>query len=103
TTILVALIAGVFSLETLSEMTSIGTLFGFIVVALAVMVLRITRPNLKRNFKCPLVFVTSPLAILSCGYLTYELLTRNWQYFAIWVAIGILIYFGYGYKKSAIK
>lgn len=103
TTFLVAIIAGFFSLETLSEMTSIGTLFGFIVVAVAVMVLRITRPNLKRNFKCPLVFITSPLAILSCGYLTYELLTRNWQYFAIWVAIGIVIYFGYGYKKSAIK
>ena len=103
TTVAVALIAGVFSLETLSEMTSIGTLFGFIVVALAVMILRVKQPNLKRSFKCPMVFVVGPLAVLSCGYLTFELLTRNWHYFAVWTAFGILIYFIYGYRKSTIK
>ncbi|MBM3590643.1 MAG: amino acid permease [Alphaproteobacteria bacterium] len=102
TTIGVALLAGVFSLETLSEMTSIGTLFGFIVVAMAVMILRVKQPDLKRSFKCPLVFAIAPLAILSCGYLTFELLTRNWFYFLIWTLCGILIYFLYGYRKSAI-
>ena len=102
TTLGVALLAGVFSLETLSEMTSIGTLFGFIVVAMAVMILRIKQPNLKRSFKCPLVFVVAPLAILSCGYLTFELLTRNWHYFVVWTLCGILIYFLYGYRKSTI-
>jgi len=103
TTVAVALIAGVFSLETLSEMTSISTLFGFIVVALAVMILRIKQPNLKRSFKCPLVFVIGPLAVLSCGYLTFELLTRNWHYFLIWTALGVFIYTIYGYRKSTIK
>jgi APA family basic amino acid/polyamine antiporter len=103
TTLGVALIAGVFSLETLSEMTSIGTLFGFIVVALAVMILRVKQPNLKRSFRCPWVFVVGPLAVLSCGYLTFELLTRNWHYFAIWTTLGIIIYFVYGYRKSTIK
>jgi APA family basic amino acid/polyamine antiporter len=103
TTLGVALIAGVFSLEVLSEMTSIGTLFGFIVVAFAVMVLRIKRPQLKRSFKCPAVFVVAPLAIISCGYLTYELLIRNWLYFLVWSLIGIAIYFLYGYKKSLAK
>lgn len=103
TSLLVGVIAGVFSLETLSEMTSIGTLFGFIVVAIAVMILRIKQPNLKRNFRCPAVFVTAPLAVLSCGYLTFELLTRNWHYFAIWMVLGVLIYVLYGYRKSTIK
>jgi len=103
TTLGVALIAGVFSLEVLSEMTSIGTLFGFIVVAFAVMVLRIKRPQLKRSFKCPAVFVVAPLAIISCGYLTYELLIRNWLYFLVWSLIGIAIYFLYGYRKSLAK
>jgi len=102
TTLGVALVSGIFSLETLSEMTSIGTLFGFIVVAFAVMVLRIKQPQLKRSFKCPAVFVMAPLAILSCGYLTFELLTRNWHYFLVWILFGIIIYFAYGYKKSVI-
>lgn len=102
TTLAVALVSGIFSLETLSEMTSIGTLFGFIVVAFAVMILRIKQPQLKRSFKCPAVFVMAPLAILSCGYLTFELLTRNWHYFLVWILFGIIIYFAYGYKKSAI-
>jgi APA family basic amino acid/polyamine antiporter len=97
------LISGIFSLETLSEMTSIGTLFGFIVVAFAVMILRIKRPDLKRSFRCPAVFLIAPLAILCCSYLTYELLTRNWHYFLIWILFGIVIYFIYGYRNSRIN
>lgn len=103
TALLVAIVSGSFSLETLSEMTSIGTLFGFIVVALAVMILRIKQPNLTRNFKCPFVFITAPLAILSCGYLLYELMLRNWKYFIIWIIFGVLIYIFYGYHKSTAK
>ncbi len=100
TTFLVAIISSLLPLETLSNMTSLGTLFGFIIVAIAVIILRIKQPNLKRSFKCPAVFFTSSCAILSCGYLVYKLLTNNWHYFIAWTLIGIIFYFSYGFKNS---
>lgn len=101
TTIMVSLISALLPLETLSNMTSLGTLFGFIVVAIAVMILRVKHPNLARSFKCPMVYLVSSLAIMCCGYLVYKLLIVNWHYFSIWMLLGIIIYFSYSFKNNS--
>ncbi len=103
TTFCVAAITGFLPLQILSQMTSLGTLFAFIVVAIGVLVLRITEPNLRRSFKCPAVYITAPLAVLSCGYLAYTLLLETGFWFLAWSALGLVVYFGYGYRKSPLK
>ncbi len=98
----VSIISGLFPLKTLSHITSLGTLFSFIVVAIGVLVLRVKEPNRPRTFKCPAVFATAPLAILGCGYLVYTLLIENGIYFAVWTVLGLAVYFGYGYRRSSL-
>lgn len=99
-TLFVALISSCFPLEFLSHMVSLGTLFAFIIVSIGVILLRIYEPTIKRSFKCPAVFITAPIAILSCSYLVFELLKKNLLYFGIWSGIGLLVYLAYGFKKS---
>ena len=99
----VALVSGFFPLKTLSHITSLGTLFSFMVVAFGVLVLRIKDPKRPRTFRCPAVYVTVPLAIAGCGYLVYTLLIENGWYFAIWTSLGLAVYFGYGYSRSALN
>lgn len=103
TVIFISLVTGFLPLETLSNLTSIGTLFAFIVVAIGALVLRITQPELKRSFKCPAIYVVAPLAVLSCGYLVYTLLIKNGAWFLLWLALGLVIYFGYGYRHSPLN
>lgn len=98
----VAIITGFLPLKILSQLTSLGTLFSFIVVAIGVMILRFTEPNIERPFRCPLVFLVAPLALLSCGYLTYTLLRETGIWFALWSALGLVVYFSYGYRKSPL-
>lgn len=102
TSAVVAVIAGFFPLKTLSHMTSLGTLFSFVIVAIGVIVLRFTQPDLPRSFKCPAVYITAPLAVLSCGYLIYNLLLENGIYFLAWSILGLIVYFAYGYRKSPL-
>ncbi len=99
----VAIISGLLPLQILSQMTSLGTLFAFIVVAIGVLVLRITEPNIERSFRCPAVYVTVPLAVLSCGYLVYTLLLETGIWFLLWTALGLVVYFGYSYHKSPLN
>lgn len=99
----VAVVSGLFPLKTLSHITSLGTLFSFIVVAFGVLILRVKEPNRPRSFRCPAVFATAPLAIIGCGYLVYNLLLENGVYFAVWTVLGLAVYFGYGYKRSALN
>ncbi len=84
-------------------MASAGTLFGFVVVSFSVMILRKTRPDLKRSFTCPAVYLIAPLAILTCSYLIYTLLLETKGAFLIWIAIGIVVYFSYSYHNSALN
>jgi basic amino acid/polyamine antiporter, APA family len=100
---MVAFFAGVIPLGKLAELTNIGTLFAFIVVSLGVLVLRKTQPNLKRAFKVPFVPVIPILAILFCGYLSLQLPPTTWTTFAIWIAIGLIVYFLYGRRNSKLN
>ncbi len=98
----VALTSGLTPIHTLGNMTSLGTLFAFVVVAVGVMVLRKTKPDLKRPFHCPAVYIIAPMAILTCGYLIYNLLSTTGKPFMIWTAIGLVVYFGYSYRNSPL-
>jgi APA family basic amino acid/polyamine antiporter len=100
---LVALFAGLIPLNKLAELTNIGTLFAFSAVSLGILVLRKTRPDLKRGFKTPWVPVIPVLAIVFCGYLMLQLSSFTWKGFLVWLVIGLVIYFTYGYKNSHLN
>ncbi|WP_066300175.1 amino acid permease [Bacillus sp. FJAT-29937] len=103
TGILVAALAGLVPLDKLAELTSIGTLFAFTAVSLGVAVLRKTRPDLKRGFKTPWVPVIPALAVIFCVYLMLQLSAFTWKGFAVWLILGLIIYFTYGYRKSHLN
>lgn len=99
----VALIAGFTPIGIIAEMTNIGTLFAFVVAAIGVFVLRYSRPDIERPFKCPAVQVVAPLAVISCGYLMYNLPMDTWMRFFIWSGIGFVVYFAYGMRNSTLN
>jgi APA family basic amino acid/polyamine antiporter len=96
----IAAVAGIFKLDEIAEMANAGTLLAFISVALCMMVLRRTAPNAPRLFRCPAPFVVGTLAILGCTYLIFSLANHTLIRFAVWNAIGLLIYFAYGRLRS---
>lgn len=100
--ILVAIIAGFTPVDILAELVNIGTLFAFLATAVGVLVLRKTSPDIPRPFRCPGVYIVAPAAILCCTYLIYSLPVETWIRYAVWLAIGMIIYFGYGYRHSTI-
>lgn len=100
--IFVSIIAGIFPIGMIAEMANIGTLSAFLIASIGVMVLRKTEPDLKRNFKCPAVWIIAPLAVLSCGYLMANLPTATWHRFGFWILLGLAVYFGYSRAHSVI-
>ncbi|PHX97127.1 MAG: amino acid permease [Gemmatimonadetes bacterium] len=84
------------------EMTSIGTLFAFMLVCAGVWILRVRRPDLPRSFKVPMVPVVAILGIVVCGAMIYGLGWTNWLRLGVWLAIGVVIYFVYGKKHSKL-
>ena len=100
--IFVSIIAGIFPIGMIAEMANIGTLSAFLIASIGVMVLRKTEPDLKRNFKCPAVWIIAPLAVLSCGYLMANLPTATWHRFGFWILFGLCVYFGYSRAHSVI-
>jgi APA family basic amino acid/polyamine antiporter len=99
-TVGVALLAGFVPLSSLANLVSIGTLFAFVVVSVAVPVLRRTRPQLKRPFRVPLSPVLPALSALACLYLMTNLSVETWLRFLAWLAIGLAVYLGYGRRNS---
>jgi APA family basic amino acid/polyamine antiporter len=100
---LAAIIGGLFPIGILGELVSIGTLIAFIVVCLGVLILRYTRPDLDRPFRVPAIWVTSLLGVAFCGVMAGFLPRDTWLRLLIWTAIGVAIYFFYGYRKSALN
>ncbi|GJF14665.1 amino acid permease [Mycolicibacterium cyprinidarum] len=98
----VAVTASVFPIDRLEEMVNIGTLFAFVLVSAGVMVLRRTRPDLKRGFRTPWVPVLPILAILTCMWLMLNLTGLTWIRFGIWMAVGVAVYFLYGRRHSLV-
>ena len=102
TCVLVALAAAFTNIQAAGEMTSIGTLFAFVVVCAAVLVLRAKRPDAKRPFRVPLGPLFPTLGILSCAYLMLSLPVITWVRFLVWLDIGMIIYWLYGRRKSVL-
>jgi amino acid transporter len=102
TCIVVALVAGFTRIEVVGEMTSIGTLFAFVVVCAAVMVLRVKRPDVKRPFTAPGGQATPILGVISCAYLMLSLAVLTWVRFLVWLDIGMLIYWFYSRTHSPL-
>ena len=100
TGVVVALLAGFIPLSTLADLVNIGTLFAFVLVSIGVWLLRRTRPELERSFRVPLVPVIPILSALASLYLMLNLPGETWLRFAIWMVIGVLVYFAYGRRNS---
>lgn len=83
-------------------MTSIGTLFAFMLVCAGVWILRVRRPDLPRAFKVPMVPVVAILGIVVCGAMIYGLGWTNWLRLGVWLVIGVVIYSVYGKKYSKL-
>jgi APA family basic amino acid/polyamine antiporter len=89
--------------DIVGEMTSIGTLFAFILVCIGVWILRRRRPDLQRAFKVPAVPFVSTAGVIVCGAMIYGLGWTNWMRLLVWLAIGLLLYFSYGRKHSKVQ
>ena len=95
--------AGLFPLDILGELISIGILIAFSAVCAGVLVLRYTQPGMPRPFRVPLAKVTAPAGVLVCFAMAYALPHDTWVRLIGWTAIGFAIYFGYGYHHSRLR
>jgi len=102
TGVVVAIVAGFTPIQILGEMTSIGTLFAFVVVCAAVLMLRAKRPDARRPFRVPGGPVLPVLGVLSCLYLMVNLTVMTWVRFLVWLDIGMIIYWFYGRTHSPL-
>lgn len=102
TCVIVAIVAGLTQIQVVGEMTSIGTLFAFMVVCAAVLILRYKRPEAHRPFKVPFGPVFPILGIVSCFWLMLSLPVITWIRFLVWLDIGIAIYWSYGRRNSPL-
>ncbi|NUK59396.1 amino acid permease [Streptomyces lunaelactis] len=100
--VVIAIIAGFTSINELATLVNIGTLFAFVVVAIGVMVLRRTRPDLHRAFRTPWVPVVPILSIAASVWLMLNLPGETWARFAAWMIVGIIVYFLYGRSHSRL-
>ena len=105
--LVILLIVGLFAAfvpgDIVGDMTSIGTLFAFILVCFSVIVLRKREPDMKREFKTPFVPVVPILGILVCLAMIYGLGWTNWLRLVLWLGLGLVIYFVYGKRNSNLN
>ena len=99
----VAIAAGLTPIGTLGNLVSIGTLMAFVIVSLGIIVLRRTRPDLPRPFRMPLVPVLPVLSALVSFLLMLSLPWSTWERLILWMAIGVGVYFAYGFRHSRLN
>jgi basic amino acid/polyamine antiporter, APA family len=98
----IIIVAGFLPIRMLEEMVSIGTLLAFVMVCLSVLMLRITRPDAPRPFRCPAVYIVAPAGALVSFAMMAFLPLDTWRRLVIWLALGFVIYFFYGIRHSRL-
>ncbi len=101
--LLAAIVGSVTPIDDIGKMVNIGTLLAFVIVCIAVMVLRNTNPDQPRPFRTPLVPFVPVMGILFNGYMMYKLGWVNWARLIIWLVIGLVVYFYYGRHHSRVS
>jgi len=99
----VATLAGTIDIGVAAELTNIGTLFAFVLVAIGIWVLRIKQPDSPRKFRTPAFKVVCSLCVLICLGLMIALPYVTWIRFVLWMVLGIVVYFLFGYRHSRLK
>jgi APA family basic amino acid/polyamine antiporter len=106
-TVIVSLFCGLLAaavpLGSLADATSIGTLFAFALVNIAVVVLRRTRPTMRRTFRVPFSPVFPVIGLLLCLWMMGSLDAATWTVFGVWMAVGLAVYFCYGMRRSRLE
>jgi APA family basic amino acid/polyamine antiporter len=101
--LLAAIVGSLTPIDDIGKMVNIGTLLAFVIVCIAIMVLRNTNPDQPRPFRTPWVPLVPVLGIISNGYMMYKLGWVNWARLIIWLVIGMVVYFSYGIKHSRVQ
>jgi basic amino acid/polyamine antiporter, APA family len=99
----IAILAAFVPLKEIAELVNIGTLFAFLIVNVAVIWLRRSKPEMERGFRVPLVPVVPIIGALLCAYLMTKLPGTTWARFGIWLVLGMVIYALYGYRNSRLR
>lgn len=101
--VVVAVISGLFPIDLIAELVSIGTLLAFAMVCISIIVLRIQKPEMHRPFKTPLVYFVASAGAVGCLYLMTSLPASTWERLGIWTFVGMAIYYFYGRKHSRLN
>jgi basic amino acid/polyamine antiporter, APA family len=101
--VLISILAALVPLSEIVKLVNIGTLFAFVLVNIGVIILRRTRPDMPRPYRVPWSPVLPILGILFAVYLMTDLPWDTWVRFVVWLVIGIIIYFAYGYRNSRVR
>jgi basic amino acid/polyamine antiporter, APA family len=99
---IIAVVAAITPIQMLEEMVNIGTLFAFVIVCAAVMLLRLKRPEANRPFRCPNIWIVGPLGIVVNLIMMLFLPPETWLRLVVWLVIGLCIYFSYGMRRSSV-
>ena len=96
-------LAGLLPIGVLGDLVALGTLLAFAAVCIGVLILRRTKPDLPRAFRVPMAPVVCVLGTAICLWLFVRVFEDNWRWMTAWIIAGFLIYFGYGYRNSALR
>jgi APA family basic amino acid/polyamine antiporter len=103
TGVIVALASAIGDAAETYDLTNIGTLFAFVLVCGGVLMLRYKDPGRHRPFKVPFVWIIAPAGMAACVFVMYGLPQQAWERFGIWLVIGLVLYFTYGYWRSKLR